>query len=472
MTNSNIGYFSLLFGKKAMAVWAMCIGVGLHAINWFMVSAMAPTMVFELGGAKLISWISVSFLTASVVFGAYSGYLRRQIGAKNAMLIFALFFVAGCLLVAFAPSMEIVLLGRALQGVGEGVILALSYGIIKDVVSAKEVPQIFGLFAFTYIFSAALGPIIAGYLTLLLSWRAVFMLNIGFILIYMLLVALAIPKKIKVHSDKKTKAPIKRLLLIALGMLLFGFSSLVENWLIALGLNIIGALAIYALIKIDRSEANRLFPKDIFNLRTKLGIGFWLVFLLPFCLSSIHVFIPYLAQINFKLSVIDAGYMATVIAFSWSIMAIFVGRFNKLITVSSYIKIGILGQFIGFTLLKIAFDQAMLVLMIIGLGVIGGSIGLCWAFITQQIVDNEQNNSATDDSDLASAQIPVIQSISLAIGASLAGAIANFNGFSLNLDEIALSQALSPVFSASWFASLWTLFIGLWFVRCLKRKIS
>ncbi|TXH60064.1 MAG: MFS transporter, partial [Thiothrix sp.] len=136
-TEKKEGYLDFLFGKQGLAVWTLCLGVGLHAMNWHMVSTIAPTMVNELGNVKLISWITLIYLATSVVFGAYAGYIKRQIGAKTAMLLFAMIFALGSLLVSIAPNMETVLLGRALQGMGEGLILSLSYGVAQDLFSSK-----------------------------------------------------------------------------------------------------------------------------------------------------------------------------------------------------------------------------------------------------------------------------------------------------------------------------------------------
>lgn len=188
------GYLSFLFGQQGLAVWTLCLGVGLHALNWYMVSTIAPSMVTELGNVKLISWISLIYLATSVVFGSYAGYIKRQIGARTALFLFAMIFALGSLMVSIAPNMETVLLGRALQGIGEGLILSLSYGVAQDLFSGEATPKLFGLFAFVYAFSAAVGPVFSGSLTELLSWRLAFSANIAFALLYILLLRKSIPK--------------------------------------------------------------------------------------------------------------------------------------------------------------------------------------------------------------------------------------------------------------------------------------
>lgn len=88
-------YVNFLFGKQGLAVWTLCLGVGLHAVNWHMVSTIAPTLVNELGNVKLINWITLIYLATSVVFGAYAGYIKRQMGARTAMFLFVIIFATG-----------------------------------------------------------------------------------------------------------------------------------------------------------------------------------------------------------------------------------------------------------------------------------------------------------------------------------------------------------------------------------------
>ena len=52
---TKIGWRDLLLGPKKAAVWTICLGVALHAFNWFVVNTITPSAVLELGGAELLS---------------------------------------------------------------------------------------------------------------------------------------------------------------------------------------------------------------------------------------------------------------------------------------------------------------------------------------------------------------------------------------------------------------------------------
>lgn len=401
------GYLNFLFGKQGLAVWTLCLGVGLHALNWHMVSTIAPTMVSELGNVKLISWITLIYLATSVVFGSYAGYIKRQVGARTAMLLFAV------------------------------------------------------IFAFVYAFSAALGPLLSGTLTELLSWRVAFSANIVFTILYIIMVLYSIPNKKFSNNKTETKIPFFRLALIGTAIILIGLTSSVKSALIACLLIICSFILFFLCFRIDHKQANKIFPSKIFWLTSTVGIGFWIIFLLPLPMASAHIFIPLYTQVFYGLSITIAGYISTIITFSWSFSAIMTGAFTAEKIKSFFIFLGVFGQFLGFTLFFSGYYFDWLWAIVMGLFIIGSVLGACWAFIIQQIV----NSTNEGEEDLAASQVPVIQTIANAVGAGLVGALANFNGLS---DEITspnvLKAALFPVFSASVMVSLIGAIFGLWFL--------
>ncbi|MFA0924626.1 MFS transporter [Xanthomonas fragariae] len=466
---ANDDYLNFLFGKQSLAVWTMCLGVGLHSVNWNIVSTTAPTMVNDLGNARLISWITLIYLATSVVFGAYAAYVKRQIGARTAMILFAVVFGIGSFIVSAAPTMQVVLLGRAFQGIGEGLILALSYGVAQDVFSSKATPKLFGLFAFVYAFSAALGPVFAGFVTEISSWRVAFTANILFALIYIVMAWRSIPNKTFAKGDYEMSVPFLRLGLIGGAIMLVGFTDSVISALTAVLFIALAAVLFYACLRIDSKQSIRVFPAQIFTLTSTVGVGFWVVFLLPISLAGIYVFIPLYTQTYFGVSIIIAGYFSTIIAFSWSFGAIVTGSFKSGNWQSTFILMGTVGQFIGAMLFFTGYYFDVLWLILLGLFITGASLGTCWAFVTQRIV----TATSEGDEDLAASQVPVVQTIATAVGAGIVGTLASFNGLTEKIPSATtLKAALLPVFSIGVLASAIGALFGLWLVFRKKEAVQ
>ena len=465
-TENKDSYLKFLFGKQGLAVWTMCLGVGLHAVNWNIVSTIAPSMVYELGNVKLISWLTIIYLATSVIFGSYAGYIKRQIGARTALLVFAVIFAIGSFTVSVASNMSTVFLGRALQGIGEGVILSLSYGVSQDIFSHKATPKLFGLFAFVYAFSAAVGPILAGFLTDSFSWRVALAANIAFAGLYIIMLLRSIPNQ-KFHDGRmKATVPFFRLALVGMAILLIGLMINIKSGLLVSLLITASFSLFFFCFKIDHKEENKIFPSKIFWLTSTLGIGFWVIFLLPFSLSGIAIFLPLYAQTVFGISVTSAGYLSTIISFAWSFSAFTTGKFKTEKMAYLLILLGAFGQFLGSVIFFFGTYFDLFWIIVLGLLVTGGSLGCCWAFVTQKIIESTNKG----EEDLAASQVPVVHTIAIAVGAGFVGALANMNGLSEEIaSPVFLKTALLPVFGACLITSSIGAAFGLWLVWSKKK---
>src|ERR1044071_9939428 len=144
---TKIGWRDLLLGPKKAAVWTICLGVALHAFNWFVINTTTPSFVEELHGTRLLSWVTAFFLVFSIIGSSGAAFLKARLGVRAVLIGATLVAIAGNLFIAVAPNMEILLAGRIIQGFAEGVIIALCYVIAAEVIGEGALPSLFGLLA-------------------------------------------------------------------------------------------------------------------------------------------------------------------------------------------------------------------------------------------------------------------------------------------------------------------------------------
>src|ERR1043166_6527982 len=129
----------VLFGPSRRTIWTISIGVAIQAFGWFLVSTIMPSVVLELGRPEELSWGTTAFLALSVPGGASAGYLKGRFGARGVLIAAASLVIASNLMGLLSPTMEIFLLSRAIQGLGEGLVLALCYILVSDSLAPREV---------------------------------------------------------------------------------------------------------------------------------------------------------------------------------------------------------------------------------------------------------------------------------------------------------------------------------------------
>ena len=129
---------------------ALMLGMFLSALDGTIVSTALPTIVGELHGADHLSWVVVSYLLASTVSTPLWGKLGDLYGRKNLYQISIAIFLLGSVLCGLADSMLLLILSRALQGLGGGGLMVGAQAVIGDLVPPRDRGRYSGFFGATF----------------------------------------------------------------------------------------------------------------------------------------------------------------------------------------------------------------------------------------------------------------------------------------------------------------------------------
>ena len=157
--------------QRALLVVALMFSIAIAAMDATIVSTALPTIVGQLGGLSLFSWVfSVYLLTSTVTVPLY-GKLADLYGRKPVLLFGASLFLIGSALCGAAGSMEELILFRAVQGAGAGAVQPITMTIIGDIFTIEQRAKIQGLFSSVWGFTSLAGPAMGGLITQGVSWR-------------------------------------------------------------------------------------------------------------------------------------------------------------------------------------------------------------------------------------------------------------------------------------------------------------
>lgn len=426
----------------------LCIGVALYAFNGFLVTTALPSAVAELGGAAVISWSLTLYLTASIVAGSGAGLLKQRLGGRMALVLAALMFLAGTMLAANAAGMAEVLAGRVLQGIGEGIVAAICYALIPEMFPPKLVPKVFGAEAGVWAIAAFGGPLFAGYLTETLSWRAAFLVNVPIIAIFMVMALTIVPGK--TGAQRHIALPGLRLSVLACGFLALLVAGLAETVAIAAVLVAASGLAFFAVFWLDRRAAHPILPSEAFSRHSPLGLGLWVVLLMPVAQATGGVYIVYALQNLWGFGPMAAGGISAVMAVCWSASAIAIANLRSQGLQRATIWIGPLLHGVGCACLFAGIASGMLAVLIAGLMLNGCAFGISWGFLSQTLMEA----TPLHERDKTSTLLPTLQSAGFALGAAVAGFAANAAGLARANSPETLRLALTVAFLC---ATLWAL---------------
>ncbi|KKK24888.1 hypothetical protein ARAM_000116 [Aspergillus rambellii] len=171
---------------------ALCLSLLIAALDQTIVSTSLPTITSRLHSASGYTWIGAAYLLASAAAAPIWAKISDIWGRKPVLLVAVLWFFLSSIVCAAAVDMEMLIAGRALQGVAGGGLLQLVMIVVSDLFSVRHRSLYMGILEFMWTIAGGLGPILGGVFSEFVSWRWNFWINlpvcgIAFILLFMYL---------------------------------------------------------------------------------------------------------------------------------------------------------------------------------------------------------------------------------------------------------------------------------------------
>src|ERR1700712_1563954 len=164
--------------RRGLVLAACLMATFMAAVESTIVATAMPTIVAELGGFSLFSWIFAVYLLTQAVSIPVYGRLADIYGRKKVFYAGAGLFLVGSTLCGFAPSMVWLILFRALQGFGAGGVQPIAMTICGDIYTPSERAKVQGLISSVFGVAAVGGPAIGAFLVEHVAWQVVFWVNL------------------------------------------------------------------------------------------------------------------------------------------------------------------------------------------------------------------------------------------------------------------------------------------------------
>ena len=449
-------------GRRHLAPLVLVnLGVGMHAMIWYMASTVMPSVVQDLGSADSISWATTIYLVTTILGAVAMAGAKARWGAWWAMVGASVLVTLGSLAAAAAPSIFLVLVGRALQGLGEGMLVALSYALVRELFNNAQVPRVFGIQAATWGITIFLGPLAGGWLTETWSWRAAF-IGAAVLPIPMLAMGARILRRHPRGNATVLPAPWWRLIFLTLGVIAIAAADRPAQASLGVALVLAGVAMIAVVLRLDKRRAPHLFPTSFPQLHHPVSLGLWILLLMPLAQAPVYVYGPYILQMYRGLSPTLAGYFGATHALAWSITAILMARLHprwqnaSILSGPALLTAGLAG-------LALSTATQPLGLVLASLVVVGVGFGVCNMFVNQRIMASVQPGQE----DATAGAIPTLQGLGGAISAALAGLAGNAIGLDNTLTVDVVQRASLALYGGGALLSLLAVAMAWRFLQAL-----
>ena len=402
----------------------MCLAIWLHAADSLIVATMLPSIVADIGGAGLVGWSVSLYEIASVVAGAASALLTLRYGLRKPMSMAAMIFGFGCFLAAVSPSMELLLAGRCLQGLGGGGLVAMAFVAVGAIFPRRYIARALAVVSTFWGISAFLGPLIGGIFVEFSTWRWGF----GFFAIQAFGLAIWIGWRPDLAAPKTAETgrfPLRRIGLLFLAVLFISFGgvhvSLVQTSVLV-GAGIV-SLAVF--LRLDgRAIVDRLLPKSPIDLGTPTGGAMVMILSMSIATVALTAFGPLLTTAIHGISALTAGYIVACSSIGWTLAAVAVSGSPERLD-RQMIVIGILLVFASVLGFLYAVPNGPVWLIAVFAAMDGAGFGMAWTFILRRTTAL----AAPEEQQRVAGAMPTVQRLGFALGAAYIGIVANAFGF-------------------------------------------
>ncbi|HYP40563.1 MAG TPA: MDR family MFS transporter [Chloroflexia bacterium] len=416
-----------LTGRQLIAVMAsVLLGILLAALDQTIVGPALPRIIGDLGGFDHYSWVVTIYLLTSTITVPIFGKLSDMYGRKWFYVAGIVIFMLGSALSGLSANMLELIIFRGIQGLGGGILFALAFAIIADVIPPADRGKWQGAFGSVFGLSSVIGPTVGGYLTDNVGWQWVFYVNVPVGLVALAVLIFAFPAEVRHHVKKVIDW-------LGVGTLVAGLTPLLlalslggtKDWEWGspqvLGLLAMAAVFLVAFVFVESRAKEPIIPLDLFK-SSIFTVSVITVFLTGVGLFGAILYIPLFIQAIQGDSATNSGNAVTPMTMAIVLSSIITGQIIS--RTGKYRIIGIIGMSlvtIGMVLLYTMNMDTPRFTTITYMIVMGAGLGIAFPLYTLVV----QNSFPIQRVGVVTAAVTFFRSMGSTVGVALLGTVDN-----------------------------------------------
>ncbi len=453
------GWADMFRGTRGIYTVLLNLGIGLHAIDIFVITTIMPIVVADIGGARYYAWTTMLYMVGTIIGAASGRYVRSVLGRRRGYVAGGLIFLAGAGICAAAPTMGILLLFRMVEGFGGGLLMSQSMTLVNDFYGGQLRTRVLATITTTWSIASVAGPLIGGIWGSLDIWRGAFLTTCALTVIFIVSAWRVIPES---DAGPRFRMPFRRLVTLGLSVMLVGTSGLMNApWQQGL-LVVAGGGFMWLTVRIDARADGALFPERVLSLFAPIGTAYWVFFLLAASYTPLTIFVPLALREVYGLDALWIGSIATVFSLSWSVGSLATAGLHGIMTrwaCAGGMAIAAIAAFVLSQTIGTASIYTLAALM----SVSGLGIGMANVHIISWALAAADPGQA----QITASAMPAMRSVGIAYGAAIAGLVANAAGLGQGTSPEIVRGALPWVFGI---ASIFPLAASLCILRMYQLK--
>ncbi|BDE13913.1 MULTISPECIES: MFS transporter [Mycobacterium] len=415
-----------LLGHHLGTCTVLAGGVAMYATNEFLTVSLLPSAIAEIGGSRLYAWVVTLYLVGSVAAATTVNATLRQFGARVSFLLGLSVFGVASLVCAVAPTMQVLIAGRTLQGVAGGLLAGLGYALINAELPRELWTRGSALVSAMWGVATVVGPAIGGVFAQYGLWRWAFgtMTVLSVLMAALVTAVLGAERAVAAGEHSTRQVPVWSLLVIGAAALAVSVAQLPRNAAAIAGLVFLGLLLVAAFIAVDRRKQAKVLPPSVFG----SGPLKWIYLTMAMLMMAVMVdtYVPLFGQRLGHLSPVGAGFLGASLAVGWTVSEVVSASLHNRRVIGYVVLVAPLlmgtGLAVGALTQSADASPSLVGLWALALVIAGIGIGMAWPHMSVRAMESVDDPA---ESSAAAAAINTVQLISGAFGAGIAGVVVN-----------------------------------------------
>ena len=261
-----------LHGRALVLVFVgLLLAMFISSLSETIASTALPTIVGDLNGVEIMQWVSTAYILTSTLTMPVYGKLGDLIGRKKLLMSALTLYAAGKVVCGLAVSMEMLIGGRLISGLGGGGLIILSQAALSDVVPPRKLGTYMGIIGAVFAVSNVLGPVMGGWFVQVTGWRGIFWFTVPVALLSVAVLGFTLPRDTRPLNGRPIDWPGMMVMTLAVTSLVLAMAwgGTAFPWL---SWQIIGLLALAvggaaAFVLVERRRPDAIIPLGLFRNR-------------------------------------------------------------------------------------------------------------------------------------------------------------------------------------------------------------
>ena len=402
----------------ASALLALFLG----AMDALIMSAAAPTIIADLGGLHLYSWVYSAYFLARAVALPVFGKLSDMFNTRKLFLFAISLFLTASIAAGASRSMAFLVFSRVFQGIGAGACFALVYIVLSEVAPPGARAKTLSLASSVWGISSIIGPTLGGVIVTWFSWRWIFYINVPLGIVSLV----GIGRYLTEFREKKQAVHLDYAGVVCLTGFILGFLSLFMTQKNTYGwgsLEMVLMFCATVAFGVGFFVAETRAKEPILDLKFFKNPGFALgngaTFFASCTIFALFAYAPLFIQGALSQTPMQVGVAMLSLSLGWSVGAVAIGRIMDQ-TGGGIISItgGVFMVAGAFLVLNFSLDTPMMemfwVFMVVGLGM---------GFVSLSTMVQVQNSLPVTDLGVATASAQFARTLGGTIGVGVCGGL-------------------------------------------------